>query len=314
MKYSLILPVYNEEENIASLYAHLRGVMEGLTKQYELIFVNDGSVDSSAQVLAHLHTKDPKVKVINFARNFGHQMAVTAGLRYSSGETVAILDADLQDPPEVLPKFFEKLQEGYDVVYAIRRHRKETALKRLSYFLFYRLLKMVASISIPLDSGDFCVMSRRIVNVLNGLPERNRFIRGLRSWVGFRQVGIEYERDARHGGKSKYTITKMFKLAFDGIFSFSYIPLQLLTFAGFSFFILSIAGSIMTVYFKLFTQVYIPQGFPTTIIVILFIGGINMLSLGIIGEYIGRIYDEVKRRSPYVIESLLGIRSQDTGA
>lgn len=308
--YSLILPVYNEQENLSSLYTHIKKVMDPLKKTYELIFINDGSTDNTSRILTDLHTKDDKVKVINFSRNFGHQMAVTAGLYYASGDVIGILDADLQDPPEVLPEFFSKLDEGYDVVYAIRRHRKENFIKRLSYFFFYRLLKIVASISIPLDSGDFCVMSRRMVIVLNTLPERNRFIRGLRSWVGFRQVGIAYERNARYSGQSKYTVTKMLKLAFDGIFSFSYIPLQLLTLAGFSFFLLSILGSFVTIYFKLFTKVYIPRGFPTTIIVILFIGGINMLSLGVIGEYIGRIYDEVKRRAPYVVESTLGIKEK----
>ena len=284
-----------------------REVMRTLGKKYELIFINDGSTDKTREMLAKLHVRDSSIKVINFSRNFGHQVAVTAGMRYATGDKLAILDADLQDPPEVLPEFFDKLNEGYDVIYAIRRHRKENAIKRFSYFLFYRLLKLVANISIPLDSGDFCVMSKRVVTILNALPERNRFIRGLRSWVGFKQVGIEYDRDNRHAGKSKYTLHKMFKLAFDGIFSFSYVPLQLLTFAGFIFFVLSIIGSVVTIYVKLFTSVYIPRGFPTTIITILFIGGINMLALGVMGEYIGRIYDEVKHRSPYIIESMLGI-------
>jgi polyisoprenyl-phosphate glycosyltransferase len=280
--------------------------MKKLDSKYELIFVNDGSTDQSKSILNKLAKKDGAVKVLNFSRNFGHQIAVTAGLDYSQGDMVAILDADLQDPPEVLPEFFAEIKKGYDVVYAVRRHRKEPVLKRLMYFLFYRLLKLVASISIPLDSGDFCVMNKRVVALLKSLPERNRFIRGLRSWVGFRQTGLEYERHGRLAGKSKYTLTKMFKLAFDGIFSFSYVPLQLLTWGGFIFLLTAFFGIILTLYAKLFTNIFIPRGFPTTIIVILFIGGLNMFSLGIIGEYIGRIYDEVKKRQLYIIESKHG--------
>jgi len=305
MKYSLILPIFNEAENIDHLVERVRNVMEKL-KGYEIIFVNDGSTDSSQKLLEKYARKYNAIKIVNFSRNFGHQAAVTAGLDHSQGEMVAILDADLQDPPEVLPEFFTKLGEGYDVVYAIRRQRKESLIKRIMYYLFYRILRLVANIKIPLDSGDFCVMRRRVVLQLRELPERNRFIRGLRSWVGFSQTGIEYERQGRAGGESKYTLTKMFKLAFDGIFSFSYFPLQLLTWSGFLFLVLAMLGILLTLYAKLFTNIFIPRGFPTTIIVILFIGGINMFSLGLIGEYIGRIYDEVKQRKIYVIESKIG--------
>ena len=305
MQYSLILPIFNEQENIETLYSRIDKVMKQIDRSYEIIFINDGSTDKSQVILTALAKKNKAVKVINFSRNFGHQIAVTAGLNHSSGEVVAILDADLQDPPEVLPSFFKKLSEGYDVVYAIRRHRKESIPKRIMYYLFYRLLRLVANISIPLDSGDFCVMSRRVVLLLKNLPERNRFIRGLRSWVGFRQTGLTYERQGRMAGKSKYTLAKMFKLAFDGIFSFSYIPLQLLTWGGFIFLALAFFGIILTLYAKLFTDIFIPRGFPTTIIVILFIGGMNMFSLGIIGEYIGRIYDEIKQRQLYIVESKL---------
>lgn len=305
MKYSLILPIYNEQENIETMYQRLTQVMKKMKQSYELIFVNDGSIDQSPGLLKNLASKDKAIKVINFSRNFGHQIAVSAGLDYCQGEKIAILDADLQDPPEVLPDFFNKLSQGYDVVYAIRRHRKESWLKKIMYFLFYRLLRLVASISIPLDSGDFCVMSRRVVLLLRNLPERNRFIRGLRSWIGFQQVGLEYERQGRAAGKSKYTLTKMFKLAFDGIFSFSYVPLQMLTWGGFIFLVLAVLGILLTLYAKLFTNIFIPRGFPTTIIVILFIGGMNLFALGIMGEYIGRIYDEVKQRQLYIIESKL---------
>ena len=306
MHYSLILPIYNEEENIELLTKRLFEVMFKLQRSFELIFVNDGSSDKSPAILKALNSENKNIKIINFSRNFGHQAAVTAGLDLSCGKVIAVLDADLQDPPEILPQFFAKLEEGYDVVYAIRRHRKESWGKRLMYFLFYRILKIVANINIPLDSGDFCVMSRRIVDELKSLPERNRFLRGLRSWVGYSQTGLEYEREGRFAGKSKYTWSKMFKLAFDGIFSFSYVPLQLLTWSGFLFLILAFLGILLTLYAKLFTNIFIPRGFPTTIIVILFIGGINMFSLGIIGEYIGRIYDEVKSRKTYIIESKIG--------
>jgi len=305
MKYSLIFPIFNEAENISSLVERAREVMEKL-KDYEIIFVNDGSTDNSQALLEKYAQKFKTIKVLNFSRNFGHQAAVTAGLDHSEGELVAILDADLQDPPEILPQFFAKLNQGYDVVYAIRRQRKESLIKRGMYFLFYRILRLVANIKIPLDSGDFCVLKRRVVLELRALPERNRFLRGLRSWVGYRQTGIEYERQSRERGESKYTLTKMFKLAFDGIFSFSYFPLQLLTWSGFLFLVLAILGILLTLYAKLFTNIFIPRGFPTTIIVILFIGGINMFSLGLIGEYIGRIYDEVKQRKIYVIESKSG--------
>jgi polyisoprenyl-phosphate glycosyltransferase len=310
MYYSLVIPVFNEEKNIQELYWRLTKVMNKLEHEYEVIFINDGSSDNTQTLLTKLHKQDAKIKVINFSRNFGHQTAVTAGLHYSRGQFITVLDADLQDPPEILPRFFAKLQQGYDVVYAIRTKRKDSWLRKTMYYFFYRLLKAVANITIPLDSGDFCVMTRRVVDIINQLPERNRFVRGLRSWVGFSQVGLTYERDKRYAGESKYNWSKMLKLAFDGIFSFSYIPLQILTWFGFSMFILSIIGSLLTVYFKLFTDVYIPRGFPTTIIVIMFIGGINMLALGIMGEYIGRIYDEVKQRAPYVVESTLGFKAK----
>jgi len=305
--YSVILPVFNEEETIPALYKRLHAVFKEFSEPYELLFINDGSSDGSARILGELHKKDKRVKLINFSRNFGHQMAVTAGLQYASGSIMIILDADLQDPPEVLPQFIAKIKEGYDVVYAIRTKRKESWVKRFAYYAFYRLLARVSNIDIPLDSGDFCVMSRRIVNAINTLPERNRFIRGLRSWVGYQQIGLTYERSERYAGKSKYSLRKLFRLAFDGIVSFSYAPLQILTVTGFLFFIVSIIASLVTIYFKLFTSVYIPRGFPTTIITILFIGGINMLALGIIGEYIGRIYDEVKHRHQFVVESMLGV-------
>lgn len=206
MKYSIIIPVYNESENINYLYDRLRNVFPKANKNIEFIFINDGSTDDTLDQLIKLNQIDSRVKIINFSRNFGHQTAVSAGLKFCQGEMVGIIDADLQDPPELLLKFFDKLQQGYDVVYAIRKKRKEPFLMKLAYNTYYRFLKMIAEIDIPLDSGDFCAMKRRVVEAINALPERNRFIRGIRSWVGFKQIGLEYERDERYAGKSKYNL------------------------------------------------------------------------------------------------------------
>lgn len=307
MRHSIIFPVCDEEENIQNLHSRTVKVMDRLGGDYELIFVNDGSFDNTVKLLLELHQKHPHVKIINFSRNFGHQAAVAAGLNYSSGDYIAVLDADLQDPPEILPKFFAKITEGYDVVYAVRKNRKENFLIKLTYSFFYRILRSVANIDIPLDSGDFCVMNRKIVQVLNSLPERNRFIRGLRCWVGFKQIGLEYERNARNAGKSKYTLSRLFKLAFDGIFSFSYIPLQMMFFFGFLSLIISILGIIRAFYLKFFTASYSrAPGFATTYILLMFIGGLILFAIGVLGEYIRRIYDEVKRRPQYIIESKIG--------
>jgi dolichol-phosphate mannosyltransferase len=307
MKYSLIFPVYNEQENVKNLYERVARVVKKLKTDYELIFINDGSHDKTASLLSTLNKKDKNVKIINFSRNFGHQTAVSAGLKYVTGDYVAILDADLQDPPEVLPKFFKKLDAGYDAVYAVRKNRKENVVLRAAYMFFYRLLHGVADIDIPLDSGDFCVMNKRVVSAMNSLPERNRFVRGLRSWVGFRQTGLEYERAARAAGESKYTLGKLFKLAFDGIFSFSYIPLQMMFYLGLISLAGSVLGSIWAVYQRFFTLNYnqVP-GFATTIILVMFIGGLNLFAIGILGEYLRRIYDETKQRPQYIIESKIG--------
>ncbi|MBI4004836.1 glycosyltransferase family 2 protein [Candidatus Roizmanbacteria bacterium] len=312
MKYSLILPVLNEQETIGDLYDRVKKTLNGLTGQHEIIFINDGSTDSTSLLLRKLHDKDKTVKVINFSRNFGHQVAVTAGLHYCSGEYVAILDADLQDPPEILPKFFAKLDEGYDTAYAIRKKRKESIVKKIAYNSFYRILRSISNTGIPLDSGDFCVMNRKVVDAINSLPERNRFIRGIRSWVGFKQIGIEYERASRKAGESKYTLRKLFKLAFDGIFSFSYVPLQFMFLLGSIAIALSIIGSLAAIYLRYFTTAYnqVP-GFATTIILVMFIGGLQLFSIGIMGEYLRRVYDEIKRRPPYIVHSLLGFTGAD---
>jgi dolichol-phosphate mannosyltransferase len=307
MRYSIILPVFNEQENIDSLYKRVAKVLIGLKAGYEVIFINDGSHDKTRNILEDLHKKNNSIKIINFSRNFGHQTAVTAGLDFATGEQVAILDADLQDPPEILPKFFAKLEKGYDVVYAIRKKRKENIFKRTAYNLFYKILHSIASVDIPLDSGDFCVLSRRMVKTINSFPERNRFIRGLRSWAGFKQIGLEYEREKRFAGESKYGLKKLFKLAFDGIFSFSFIPLQIMFVLGSISLFLSIMGIFWAIYMKFFTTAYnrVP-GFATTTILIMFVGGLQLFSIGIMGEYLRRVYDEVKQRPQYIIESKIG--------
>lgn len=307
MKYSVILPIFNEQENLDSLYNRVVKVLVSLKEDYEIIFINDGSQDRTKDILIDLHKKNNKIKIINFSRNFGHQIAVTAGLNFATGDRIAILDADLQDPPEILPKFFAKLNEGYDVVYAVRKKRKENIFKRTAYSLFYKILHLMASVDIPLDSGDFCVLSQRMVKTINSFPERNRFVRGLRSWAGFKQIGLEYEREKRLAGKSKYGLGKLLKLAFDGIFSFSFIPLQIMFLLGSASLFLSIMGIFWATYMKFFTTAYnrVP-GFATTTILIMFVGGLQLFSIGIMGEYLRRVYDEVKQRPQYIIESKIG--------
>lgn len=307
MNYSIILPVYNEQENLQLLHDRISKVMTKLKSSYEIVFINDGSTDKTHEMLMSMHRKDSAIKIINFSRNFGHQTAVSAGLKYCTGEMIAILDADLQDPPEVLPDFFKKLESGYDTVYAIRKNRKETAWKKFAYSSYYRILKSLANVDIPLDSGDFCVMSRRMIDAINSLPERNRFVRGLRSWVGFKQIGLAYDRDSRNAGDSKYTMSKLFKLASDGIFSFSYVPLQAITWIGFFGILFSVIGTLWAGYQKFFTPNYnaVP-GFATTVILIMFIGGLQLFSLGVVGEYMRRMYDEIKARPQYIIDSTVG--------
>jgi len=274
----------------------------------EVILVNDGSRDASLELMRRFHEEDHRFKAIDFSRNFGHQVAITAGIDFAQGDAVILLDADLQDPPELLPQFLAKWEEGYQVVYAVRKSRKEHLFKRLAYLAFYRILQKVSNISIPLDSGDFCLMDRVVIDMLKSMRERNRFVRGLRSWTGFHQIGLEYEREERHSGDVKYTMPKLIKLALDGIFSFSYFPLQLASYTGFFVSIASFLGILVYLYRKLIIGGE-PQGFPTLVILILFLGGVQLISLGVIGEYIGRVYDEVKQRPIYVIRDTYGYDS-----
>lgn len=297
---SVVLPVYNEAENISVLYGRLVSVLEKENLDFEILFVDDGSNDESAQKLSDLEASDVRVQVIGLARNFGHQVAITAGLDFARGKAVAVMDADLQDPPEVLPDFIRKWREGYDVVYAVREQRKEAWLKKTSYAAFYRLLCHVSNIEIPLDAGDFCVMDRRVVDLLKSMPERNRFVRGIRSWVGLRQVGVPFERQARHAGTSKYTVGRLMILALDGLISFSYVPLRLITATGLCVSVLAIGLAIFFFVKKLLYGLD-PPGFATLTVSIFFLAGIQLITLGVIGEYVGRIFEEAKRRPLYIL-------------
>ena len=305
----MVLPVYNEEENLPVLYDRLSAVLKATGLEYELIFVDDGSHDRSLEQLHRLASSDPRMNIVELARNFGHQVAISAGLDYARGRGVIVMDADLQDPPEVLPQFIAKWQEGHDVVYAIRERRKEGWLKRTAYRLFYRLLRRVANIEIPLDAGDFCIMSRRVVDLLVAMPERNRFVRGIRSWVGLDQVGLAYERQARYAGRPRYSFLGLLYLALDGLVSFSYVPLRIITVLGLSVSVVSILTAIFYFVKKLLVGLT-PPGFATLIVAILFLAGVQLVTIGVIGEYVGRIFEEVKRRPLYIVRRVTPGRSR----
>ena len=309
---SLVFPVYNEEEVLPMLYERVRRALTQLPYDVEVILVNDGSRDRSLELMTRYHQEDPRFKIVDFSRNFGHLVAITAGMDAASGDAVILMDADLQDPPELLPQFLKTWEDGYHVVYAVRKTRQEHALKQFAYRAFYRILQKISNIPIPLDSGDFCLMDRVVVDTIKSMDERHRFVRGLRSWVGFRQIGLEYDRDKRQAGEVKYTFSKLMKLALDGIFSFSYFPLQLASYTGFAVSGLSFFAIAVYLYKKLFVG-HEPQGFPTLVTVVLFLGGIQLISLGVIGEYIGRIYDEVKRRPTYIVRRMYGLDWPNSG-
>jgi dolichol-phosphate mannosyltransferase len=300
---SVVIPVFDEEDNLPLLYQRLTKVLGEVEPDYELIFVDDGSRDNSSQYLEELAELDPHVIVVQLARNFGHQIAISAGLDFARGDGVIIMDADLQDPPEILPEFIEKWREGHDIVYAIRANRKEGWLKRNAYSFFYRILQRIANIQIPLDAGDFCIMDRKVVVILTNMPERNRFIRGIRSWIGLDQVGLEYDRDSRYAGKPKFTLSRLIYLALDGLVSFSFLPLRAISILGFVISFISILLAISYTIQKI-TRGLSPPGFATTIVAIFFLAGIQLITLGVIGEYVGRIFEEVKRRPLYVVKKI----------
>ena len=298
---SIIAPIFNEEKIIPELIRRVRETMELCNETWELILVDDGSTDGSGDLIRKYALKDHRVKPVIFARNFGHQLAVTAGLDYSSGEAVVIIDADLQDPPEVIIDMVSKWKEGYEVVYAVRSEREgESWFKLFTASLFYRLIYRITDVDIPLDTGDFRLLDRKVVNVINQMRERHRFLRGMSVWVGFKQTGVPYKRAARYAGETKYPLKKMVKFASDAITGFSYLPLQLATYLGF----VSAGISILTIPIVIVTRLAGLQAFygqATTLIAVLFLGGVQLISLGILGEYIGRLYDEAKGRPLYIV-------------
>lgn len=301
IKYSIIAPIYNELDNLPELYRRVRAVMEQTAEPWELILVDDGSTDGSTERIQALAAEDSRVRPVIFARNFGHQIAVTAGLDHARGEAVIIIDADLQDPPEVMLDLIAKWQEGYEVVYAVRAEREgETWFKKTTAALFYRLIYRITDVKIPLDTGDFRLLDRKVVNVMNQMREKHRFLRGMSAWVGFKQIGVPYKRAPRFAGETKYPFKKMLRLALNAITGFSYFPLQLATYFGFiSAGLAIIAIPIVIVLRMSGSQAFFGQA--TTLIAVLFLGGVQLISLGVLGEYIGRLYDEAKGRPLYVL-------------
>ena len=305
---SVIVPAFNEADGLAELYQRLSAAANSWQEDYELILVDDGSTDSTLGIAKSLAAADARMRVLALARNFGHQAALSAGLLYATGDVIAIIDADLQDPPEELQRFIRKCREGYDVVYAIRQKRKEGLLKRTAYHLYYRLLKMFASIDIPADAGDFCVMTRQMADCINRLPERGRNLRGLRAWVGYRQTGLEYERGRRAFGEPKYTWARLVKLGVDGIFNFSHKPLRIVMLCGGAIAI----GTFLLALFILAQYVgnitvlgYNPhqaRGWTSLMLALLFLAGVQLIAIGTVGEYVGRLFEEVKARPVFLIK------------
>lgn len=301
MELSVIIPIYNEEANILALHERLVQVIQPMVISYELIFVNDGSSDSSLSLLKQLAKKDAGVRFIDLSRNFGHQIAVTAGLDLSKGNAVVIIDADLQDPPELIEGLYQKWKEGHEIVYAKRISRKgESLMKKWTAKLFYRIMRRITHIDIPLDTGDFRIIDRKVVDVLGEMPEQEKFLRGQISWMGFSPTFIEYEREERRGGETGFTYSKMIRFALDGITSFSDFPLRVASVAGFVVSGVAFLLMIYAILMKLYSDTYV-QGWASMMITILFLGGIQLIGIGIIGEYISRISNNVKQRPTYII-------------
>jgi len=302
--YSIIAPVFNEEETLPHFYRRVVDVMEGIGESFELVLINDGSSDGSFLRMQDLHQRDPRVRVIDFSRNFGHQIAISAGLDHARGRAVIIIDADLQDPPEVIPELIKHWKGGAEVVYAQRSRRKgETRFKLLTAAAFYWLIARITSVNIPHDTGDFRLLDRRVVDALVKMREHHRFMRGLSAWVGFRQEAVFYERHERFAGKTKYTLRKMIRFSADAITSFSHVPLELATSFGFVLAGISLIGILVAIILRIFTGAIVGQA--STLILVLFLGGIQLIFLGIIGEYLGRIYDEVRARPLYIVREVL---------
>ena len=306
IRLSVAIPVHNEEGVLPELLARVQGVLDKIPAgPHEIVFVDDGSTDRTFEILREAAGKDPRISAISLSRNFGHQAAITAALDHVAGDAVVVMDGDLQDVPEVIPEFLEKFREGYDVVYAKRVRRKEPLALRICYFVFYRVMARLSDTRLPLDSGDFALMSRRVVDHVRRMPEHHRYLRGIRSWVGFRQVGIPVERAERHSGESKYGLIRLMKLAFDGLFAFSIVPIRAAALCG--AFVMFIGA--MYVLYSLYAKIFLresPQGFTALIVAVTSLSGIILFFLGVIGEYVGRIYEETKARPHYIIGRIAG--------
>lgn len=317
---SLVIPLLNEEEVFPQLVERINGllgVLAGQGARAEVILVDDGSTDGTPELIRQTCEKHEAYRGLVLSRNFGHQLAITAGMAHAGGAAVAILDGDLQDPPEVIVEFYAKLKsERLDVVYAVRHARKENLFKRAAYKVFYRLMRALATVPIPLDSGDFCIMTRRVVKEINAMQERHRFVRGLRSWVGFRQAAFPYPRAARHAGESKYSLAKLFRLAFDGIFTFTEQPLRWSAQFGLLVAFCSLVYAAYIIFWRLFTNQAsnATSGFATLAVGLFFMGGVQLISIGILGEYIGRIHNEVKRRPLFIVDTVYGFDRVEAAA
>lgn len=309
---SYVFPIYNESGNIDLLYQTMAGVLKQPSKTYdfEIVFVNDGSRDDSLAKLHALQAKDPRITVINFSRNFGHQLAVTAGLDYAHGDAVIIMDSDMQDPPKVSLELLSKWEEGFDVVYAQRRSRKDTFFKRMTADVYYRALQRLADIDIPRNTGDFRLIDRKVVDTIKQFKEHNRFLRGMVSYVGFKQIAVQFDRDERHAGETGYPLRKMLKFAADGIFSFSAFPLKLISRVGYAISGLSFLGILYAIGVKLLDPSVVVSGWTFIVIAILLVGGVQLIMLGVLGSYLGRVYTEAQGRPLYIIESVRSGSSQ----
>ena len=302
---SIVVPLYNEEDVFDKLIQRLTSVIDTTEFPCEVILVNDGSSDKTDELIQKICKEDTRFTGVLLSRNHGHQLAVTAGLQYVRGKKGAmIIDGDLQDPPELVNQFYDLLESGYDVIYAVRKNRKESLIKKIAYLSYYRLQKKVSNFNIPIDSGDFSMLSRRVVDTMNSMPEQSRYLRGMRAWVGYKQIAYEYDRDERHAGETKYSWSKLFELAFNGIFNFSDFPVKIITRLGF----LTVIFSLIYFGYNIYRKIYyndVPQGFSATILAIILFSGVQLISLGLIGEYVLRIYNQVRNRPLFIVDLVI---------
>ena len=302
---SIVIPLYNEEKMFEELTSRLTGILDNFSSKIQVVLVNDGSRDNTPLLMENISLKDRRFKSVFLSRNHGHQLAVSAGLSYADGEEgIMIIDGDLQDPPELITEFYMKLKEGYDVVYGIRKNRKEGFLLRLCFWAYYRIQRMLSNYDIPMDSGDFCMMSTRVKNIMVSMPEQSRYLRGMRSWVGFKQYGYPYDRNQRMAGKSKYNFKKRIEIGLNGIFNFSKVPIRSMYLLGFISILISVIYTLYLLYLKL-TSAYLPAGYVTIIFAVSFFSGVQLITLGLIGEYVFRMYTQVRERPLFIIDKVI---------